>query len=360
MRIGIITFSCAFNYGAVLQCHALYSTIKSLGYDVDVVDYRPPYLFYPRPTLSVGTIIKYPYKSYKALPFYFSYRKYFDKFIFFEKKQWHLTQTVSSKDELSAIIDTYDCIVLGSDQIWNRNFNGGDEVWYGILNHTGKTKYVTYAASAGDAIFNNDDFNLLKRALSVLSFVSVRESKLANILLLNFSFKAQIVLDPTLLADEKVWRVWYKPIINKDYIVVYQARADNNVFRIAEELCKQMKVKKIVVLDSHPNVKQLGYKSFSASPSEFVSVIRNAKFVVTTSFHGTAFSIITEVPFYTLRLNDGADERTQHLLSSLGIADRLIDKLSTPQWANLNFQEVKRILNTQRKESLNFLKQSIT
>ena len=44
MKIGIITFQCAHNYGAVLQAYALKEYLKTLGYSVNIINYRPRYI----------------------------------------------------------------------------------------------------------------------------------------------------------------------------------------------------------------------------------------------------------------------------------------------------------------------------
>ena len=95
------------------------------------------------------------------------------------------------------------------------------------------------------------------------------------------------------------------------------------------------------------------------SPSEFISLIHNSQCVITTSFHGTAFSIINEVPFYTLYLNDGADGRSKELLNKLGLTERMVDKTASPQFTSINYNLVNKKLNILRSASQDFLKASI-
>lgn len=361
MKIGILTFHSAYNFGAVLQCHGLYETLRSLGHDVSVIDYRPSYLFFPRPRLGIGSFVLRPLKTLRALPFVFSYSRYYDRFETFVNKYWALSETITNCEILGKQVNEYDCIVVGSDQVWNKVHNGNDNVWYGIDRAKKSVRWITYAASAGDSVFDSDEVRRFEKSFNLFDYISVREEKLKNILsALKGSPSIVTVLDPTLLADEIVWCKWYKPIIKGKYIVIYQARPDDNVFRIANSLADELGVKKIIVLDNHANVKTNGHKQYPASPSDFISIIKNATCVVTTSFHGTAFSIITETPFYTLCLNDGADERSYNLLCQLNLTDRFISMSASPRYREIDFVPVKESLRQLRTFSICYLKEALS
>lgn len=324
MKVGILTFHCVLNYGAVLQCHGLYRTIKDLGHNVCVIDYRPSYLYSPRQEVGKRMWLTHPLKAYKIYNRTSYNRNLYDKFYNFQHNNWRLTEPIYNIQELKRITDTFDVIIVGSDQVWSPQLNKGDSAWYGFPDS--KAKWITYAASAGDACFTDADKTLLRKSLTNFSSISVREEILAKrISEISSDLHPQVVLDPTLLASSEIWKDWSKPIIKGDYIAVYQARANDNTFRIAEAIKEMKGIQNIVVLDNHSNVKRLGYEPYCASPCEFVSIISNAKFLITTSFHGTVFAIISGTPFYTLRLNDGKDERSVNLLSHFKLNERLID-----------------------------------
>lgn len=357
MKIGILTFHSAFNFGAILQCHGLYKTLEEMGHDVEVIDYRPNYLFFPRPTLGISSFInRHPLRTYKALPFVFSYRKFYDKFDSFINENWKLSNIATTNVGLTAYLNKYDIIVVGSDQIWNKIHNGDDPIWYGVIPGEHNAKWITYAASAGDALFDSQEKTRFINCIQNFKHISVREEKL-NIFLstLNKDKNIKTVLDPTLLANPNIWKKWYNPILKEKYIVVYQARANDNVFRIASDIAKQKGIDKILVLDNHANVKKNGHKQFIASPSEFISIIRNAECLITTSYHGTAFAIITEIPFYTLYLNDGADERSKNLLSQLNLSNRLIAASHTPKFSSIDYSSIRSKLTELRFSSMEYL-----
>lgn len=357
MKVGILTFHSALNYGAVLQCHGLYSTIKALGHDVYVIDYRPPYLYFPRPEVGKKQWLFHPIDAWKLYKSTSNWRTSYDKFLAFQKRYWKRTQPIFTADQLRTVTDLFDIIIVGSDQVWASKHNGDDPVWYGIKDS--KAKWITYAASAGDPQFTDEELVKLQDRLQSFTAISVREQKLGNLICDILGKSIPSVLDPTLLAAPEIWKPFCQPVIDGDYVVVYQARPDDNTFRIAEEIKKQLGVERIVVLDTNGNVKKLGYTPYCASPSEFVSIIANSKYLVTTSFHGTAFAIITGVPFFTLKLNDGADERSENLLSVLHMKSRFIDKNIHINISDYDIYSNIDILKSLRKDSLVYIENEL-
>ena len=96
MKVGILTFNCALNYGAVLQCHGLYTTIKSWGHDVQVIDYRPSYLYSPRPEIGKRRMLFHPLEAYNLFQKTAYWRHNYDSFWRFQKQPWSLTKTVTN------------------------------------------------------------------------------------------------------------------------------------------------------------------------------------------------------------------------------------------------------------------------
>lgn len=360
MKIGILTFHCAYNFGAVLQCYALYEYIRFLGHDSYIINYRPNYLATKKAKYRFRNIIsKHPFINIKKQITISIYRKSFNRYKNFEKTYMNLTRPVFDSNELANITKQLDYIIIGSDQIWNKNYNGNDPTWYGDFQGAEQSKIITYAASAGNIQNLSIELNLIKEKLGKLKYVSVREENLKE--LLSNYITTDCVLDPSLLIPPFMWEKFYNilPTPKKKYIVTYRAREDENVFRIAKELSKQLNTEIVTTNFSKDDFKPI-YKHKTLSPSEFVSLIKHAECVVTTSFHGTAFSIITQTPFYTLRLNDNADGRVENLLKTLGLLDRLIDKESTPIYKKIDYTTVNKKLDTVRKFSQEKLINNLT
>lgn len=360
MKIGILTFHCAYNFGAVLQCYALYEYIKYLGYECYVINYCPSYLATKKAKYKFKNIIsRHPLINIQKQIIISKYRKSFEKYKKFEREYMQLTKPIFDSHKLVEITNTLDYIILGSDQIWNKNYNGNDSTWYGDFYGANQSKIITYAASAGNIQNLSIELNQIKETLGKLKYVSVREEELKD-LLTNY-ITVDCVLDPSLLIPPFIWEKFYNllPTPKRKYIVTYRAREDENVFRIAKELAEQLDAE-IVTTNFGKNDFNSPYKHKILSPSEFVSLIKHAECVVTTSFHGTAFSIIAQTPFYTLRLNDNADGRVENLLKTVGLLDRLIDKESTPIYKDINFTSVNKRLDIVRKFSQEKLINSFT
>lgn len=139
--------------------------------------------------------------------------------------------------------------------------------------------------------------------LPLYKSISVRESSLIPTLkaLTHQNINIETVLDPTLMANPQIWDQFKKQIEKGKYILCYQARKSDDVFRIARNLSKFLDAK-IISVDLWDNSFQNGIKNIAASPDEFISLIKYATCVITTSFHGTALSIICNTPFYCLKL----------------------------------------------------------
>ena len=349
MKIGILTFHCSYNFGAVLQCYALQEYLKSLGHDVKILNYRPGYLETKEPNLKY--IVKHPLSAYSYLMRQFPLRKNrYRKFIEFEKQNYQLTEALYSKDDIEKNVNKLDVIVFGSDQIWCEKFNKQDSIWYGNFKHNENVKFISYAASAGDVIFSEIGTELMKTAIKEFKAISVREKKLADYI----EEKTEIVLDPTLMVPVKVYEDWFRPIINGSYILVRQARKDTYIYTLAKEVGQQLNAK-VITADMHENSFKDSDEVIACSPSEFVSLVKNARCVISNSFHGIAIALVTKVPFYATRLYDGGDERILYLLGLLDLIDRIVEKGDIPEYEDIDYKSVTEKLNFHRKNSQQFL-----
>lgn len=357
MKIGILTFHSAYNFGAVLQCYALYSTIEQeLGYDVEVIDYRPPYLATKRPQFHWKTFINR--RSWKFAERIAAVKKakcHYDKFEEFSNVNLCLSPVCESEGELKEICNRYDCVVVGSDQVWCRKYNGNDDSWFG-LDTSKELKWVGYAVSAGHTQYDSETLRTLVRRFDA---IGARELGLYNTLASCIKSNIAHVLDPTLLAPYSLWEKWHSPVLKEPYILTYQGRESDYTFTLANDMAKQLGVKKVVPVDFYSNVKGNGFETYVCSPNEFVALVKNASCVVTTSFHGTAFSVILGTPFYTIRLNDGADGRAQDLLDSINLSDRMVDVNSEVKFSTYDTVTVHDILNRLKEHSLKFLKTTL-
>lgn len=359
MKIGILTFHCAHNYGAVLQCYALQETLKRMGHDVEVIDYRPQYLLTPYNIFNKRRILsknqKFMIKSCirEILLLAARIKRYnaFDKFI---KNRLNLSDRVMERK----IPNCYDVYIMGSDQIWNPKITHGfDPVYFGYFDFKkSKRKYISYAASMEAKMLNVETKNFYIKALSNFDAVSVRETKLAELLKPLTSKKIETVLDPTLIADRSIWdSIIRKPNIKHKYVLVYQVRNNENTMRIASEIANQINAV-VIEVTAWLNICFRKNRFQCASPEEFLGLVKNAACVVTTSFHGTVFSIVFNRPFYCIQLDDYGDTRAQSLLRQIGLSERMIKKNLTPDFTEINYDDgINKCLSQLHEESLHYL-----
>lgn len=356
MKIGILTFHNAHNYGAMLQCYALQQYLLKCGHDVEVIDYRP-YFYqkqYERHTLSkcfrknIFLFLKNIYYNYILYNLrYFAFDRFLQQYIYVSK-------------ESMCIPDYYDAYIVGSDQIWNPSITDGfQDIYFCNFNFSkGKRKYISYAPSLEIRHLTLEEKVYLKRALSKFDAISVRE-KFSIPLLQPLTNKVITqVCDPILLGDISLWDPMIRiRHIKYRYVLVYQIRETSDAMVLARRIANQISGK-IVVLTARID-KKYDTKYQIASPSEFINYIYYADFVVTTSFHGCAFSILFNKSFYSFELGDEFDLRTTSLLQTVGLEHRMIDGIDNISISNINFDEVNSKLDKLKQESRLFLKEAL-
>lgn len=361
MKTGILTFHCADNYGAVLQCYATQEFIKSMGHDACVIDYRPDYLLRPYPLIHTqrircGNPLRAAVNLVKELihlP-----KRYLLKrgYRHFASTYLSLTATVT-RDTVPSTLDAY---VVGSDQVWNpRLTQGFDDVYFCRFPFPKENKkYIAYAASMEAKALDAAAENYYRETLQQFDALSVREKPLQQLLQPLTSQPVRQVLDPTLMVPTTVWdNLSAKVRLPEKYVLVYQGRSSHHTLRIAKEIALQMDAEVVVLGTWFSLERKLSYRS--VSPEGFIHAVRHAACVVTTSFHGTAFSIIFNRPFYTVRLNDGADSRSHSLLTTLGLDNRMIDTDAIPSFSSVDYTVANAQLEDWRTVSQEYLKEAL-
>lgn len=327
MKIGILTFHCAHNYGAVLQCYALQEYLKSLGHDVYVIDYRPEYIVSHRDYLRFNPKFLVT-KQIKLLPQVFwtglkLARVRNRKWVKFNNFKTHQLNLYPAKGFNG---NGFDLCIVGSDQIWNKQITGGrfEPIYFGVNFHC---PVISYAASTICDGFSQEDLAQLKQLLNGMQAVSVRENRLKNQLSPITGAKIAVVADPTLLAGVKPFEALVKKDFvsrNGKFLLVYVIHDDANLHRIARELAEKNNWE-LVEISAGFELKRFATKIYDAGIEDFVTLFKNAEFIVTNSFHGTAFSILFSKNFYAVRQHNGVDVRLDQLLSEFNLLDRFIE-----------------------------------
>ena len=349
MRIGILTYHRAHNYGAMLQAYALLSFLRSNGHNAELIDYWPLYhkhqyaLIRPITGKNIGYMIKNAIAD--ICTFWRRYKR-IQHFTSFEHSYLNLPKEIRYTSENALKDINYDCVIVGSDQIWrNRDSNNhhiGFDSTYFCQNINPSTRCISYAASMGIIQLSESDKATLQQYLKRFCTILVRENTL-NDLVHSLGYQAKVVLDPTLLLNKDQWNLSLpkKRFSSTRYVLYYELMPSAEATRFAQEKANSLGCKLLVMDARIPIIPKTGHISY-ASPIEFMHAIRDAEYVIATSFHGTAFSIIFEKQFLTLGLKKNAD-RVITLLSHLGLSQHYQEH---PNDCNdINYKTVQYKLN---------------
>ncbi|HWT76042.1 MAG TPA: polysaccharide pyruvyl transferase family protein [Mobilitalea sp.] len=362
MRIGILTFHRASNYGAVLQAYALQSAIRKLQPDCEIIDYRNEtmeaanHVFYimskkAGPKHILAALLNAPLRFYRKM-----------EFQSFRKRQLMLSEVIHPENK-SRCDELFDLLVVGSDQVWNDTITGFDKMFFLDIIKNNKKKY-SYAASFG---FHDIPALLTKEykdLLASFSWLSVREESGRQIINKLLKRDVLVHVDPTFLLGSDEWERLCLPVKKKGkYILIYSINKNINLIDFAKSLSKQKNLPIIYLLMDITSMKKYpGMKfAFSPSPQKFISLIKDADTVVTNSFHGTAFSVIFRKNFYVeVDYGDKYNDRIDSLLGNLNLRSRIITqpqfRLEEPV---IDWEETCTLLDAYRENSIEYLK-SIT
>lgn len=320
-KVGIITFFNAHNYGAVLQAYALSKKLDQLGYDNE---------FILDPNNSVG-------KQYQLLPnpkdySLIQYSKEVAKFLLDAKRKFArhkgFNEFIESKLQSSTLKSNHQFsnVVIGSDQVWNYNITQGlSDFYFGAYESMHSQNTISYAASMGNGMDEGLPTEQLTTYLNKLDSIGVREPSLSSFIKDRCKLDSEINLDPTLIIDKCDWdELCLNNGHTGDYVLVYQVVEHNAMQEVVEKIKSETQLD-VKVIGSKTSHKISSDVITTASPQEFLTLFKYAKMVLTTSFHGTVFSIINEKPFYTLKFNNAVDARSEALLHSVGLADRHVE-----------------------------------
>lgn len=334
MKIGITTFHRAHNFGAQMQMYALYNFLKKHGNDVWIFDYHcPPVedsymelnLFcHPRRflTKSIYSCFVLFLKCLRASIMGYQRMKC-QRFSDFLTNNFQLTRRFDKAEDLPV---DFDVLITGSDQLWSYYITEGRREVYFLDNKSSLAKMprkVAYAVSVEKSHYKEliEDKDYVRKALNSFHWVSVRERALADMLGNEIGIKADVVLDPSLfLTREDCLKIAIKPQVNH-YLCVYRVDHTSYLPKLAKRIAKEKNLKIVYI-----NAALKAYnKSECYGPCEILGYICYADAVLTSSFHGTAFSIINHKDFYSAY--DVPTERVQNLLKVLGLQNRFLVKL---------------------------------
>lgn len=327
MKVGIVTFHRAENFGAMLQAVALRTALTQLGHEAYFIDY------WPKAHAAV-------YQSWSTDEF--KHRSLASKCVYLAKNLilgYPMSKRHRNFEQfLNENISPYclpvdaeiDVAIYGSDQVWGRfSFLGSEFDSFFFGNNSIKTaRHISYAASMGNSQINEAESLFLVKHLTHFEKIGVREADVRDLLSSIGLNNVSLTCDPTLLIDGPQWRKMLKPerVVKKPYILFYNLLGNSFDVESIKQIAKQRGLR-LIMIRGVIDRRSLSRDEMSAvGPEKFLRLIRDAEFVFTSSFHGLAFSILFQKDFYASYSSKAA--RAQTLLSSIGLEDRLLAPMS--------------------------------
>jgi hypothetical protein len=368
MKICTITCHDVYNHGASLQAYGLMKYLMNRGHDVEIIDYKPDYLSnhfklwrIDNPKWEKNIFTKFIYFTFK-IPIRISERTKKKAFDSFTSRFLKITRIrYASNEELKKHIPHADAFICGSDQIWNcLHKNGKDPAFYLDFAPDNKIK-ASYAASFATDTIADEYTSMVKERVERLDAVSVREKSGVELLKrLNINKTAVNVVDPVFLLEKEDWDEMSTREFKEKYVLIYDFDNSELIKKIAMEIAAE-KGYKIYAL----YVGKLKYADeyFQLDgPETFVSLVKQAEFVISNSFHAAVFSVLYERLFVVVNRTEAINTRMRDLLHDLKLNDRLVDEnYDLDQLlTKIEYPESKDILNEKISFSKKYLQDALS
>ena len=365
MKIGIITWFTGSNYGTNFQAIALQYYLRNQGHEVNVINYEIPPSLKKRPFIK--KLLNQPRKYLVKI----GMKKYEAKIVERDKKLSNaiknkciLTKKINSKEEFVQVCNSFDLLICGSDQIWNPNWY--DRFYFADYDEI-NTKRISYAPSMGVNSIPEKILPEIRRSISKLKYISVREEKAADLLSPYLFKRPEVVIDPTLLLSKEEWDNIFPEKRHEagEYILAFFLNDERTHLCATKRFAKKYNCKLIIIPYKDTTYFQNADIRANAGLEELLDLIRNAKYILTDSFHMTVFSIIYRKQFYTFqRFEENAftsqNVRVTNLLELVNLSERLIpyQTMVIQEKKYIDYENQIKKLNFEIEKSKMFLKRA--
>lgn len=329
-KIGIITFHNSYNCGSMMQTYALQQFLRKKGIKSEIIDYYTPGQTDVYSVFNKNNSIKNLIINTLVFPFQKRIYNNNNKYAQFSEKNFVKSSRICTYNELEKL--DYSIVVSGSDQVWNITIPDVDDAYF--LPWAKNARKVAYAPSFGakNIAHNTNDIEKYKKFLNAFDALSIRENNGKQWIKDLIGKDVEVLIDPTLLLDETD----YNDILDNnctpknDYIFFYCPTFDISMCDFVKKVSRKYNLP-VIVWSAKSYYKKMVYRyGFKLpdyeNPSVYLSLIKNAKMIFTTSFHGSVFSTIYRKNFFVLKNGGmyGDDDRVKTLLESLFLMERLI------------------------------------
>lgn len=358
MVVKLLTLQCIKNYGSVLQTLATEKILGEYFQNVETIQYIRPDAAdknilnqWTKDTSGIKRIIKKIY----LYPMAYRYKKVFHSFL---NKYIHLTEQKYEKDEdfIQFPVDA-DAYCVGSDQVWNSNWNQGFLKAMFLEFAPDKAMKFSFCSSFGKTMLDEEEKAEIYPLLNRLQYISVRESTALKVLETIGINKGIHLLDPTLLIPSSFWSEIAAPRLIKDeYVLVYQLNPNQDFDNYTYKFAKRKGLKLVILGMRTRDLKKKGKTLLMPKVEEFLSLIKYAKFVITDSFHGTAFSLNFNRQFITIYPAEFST-RLYSILKWADLLNRRLDDYNNLEIADeeIDYTLINSKLELEQKRARNYL-----
>lgn len=372
MKVGILTYHNTLNFGAVMQCYALYKACSNLGAEVEIIDYRnwviknnvKPISMITRrgkEKINIKSIIKllcaYPMIKFKKA----SFEGFIKKNTMLSKKGY------DTREEILNASPEYDKYIIGSDQVWNYNINGMDTTYFMDFVKD-ESRIFSFSSSFGLEAIDEDKKKIYSSLLARIPEISVREQQGSKIIRDLTGKDAKVLCDPVFLIPKEEWISLINPNNrSKNSNICTYFLNYNTKEQFEREYNKKTDLKR------YKNVKLAGgitFKDFIdrnimvkifGGPLDYLKSIYDARYIFTDSFHATVFSILFEKNFVVfLSGNKGRDSRIINLLKLFNMENRIYNGSLSNLDERIDTERNKKICEEIRNEAIEYLKKNIS
>lgn len=366
--VGIITFHCSDNYGAMLQAYGLKMYLRNQGVLADIVPYEPffmvgrNWLIPYAPVASVYGNLRYSCGGMRShlrmgndfFRMKLNMKRFREKYLM--EKKYRKLRWPSQMKKLS-----YQYYIVGSDQIWNPDITFGlRKVYFGCFENRHKKKIIAYAASLGGSSLLPKYEKDFSKLLNHVDVISVREREAVSYVEKFCTKKISVVLDPVFLLSEECWRRVEVLPKKVRYILVYQTEENQEMLNYAKGLSEETNLQVVELGVNYKQNTEDFLIDYTAGPAEFLGYIHNAEYIITNSFHAVAFSIIYEKHFMAF-LHSKRGTRIRNILEVCGLKDCLYqDMLSSKVDKEIMWKQVKEKLREEIKFAEAFLDKNMS
>lgn len=387
-KIGIASVTYKENFGSALQTYATQYTLEKLGYDAKIFEIKSVHreIHVKKLLYYIGRIfdpVEFKYlfanlksrsrKSASASTDQYAQDMKVRKQVYsdFNRKWNKMLPAVKGWKGLAEQASEMDAVVVGSDQLWRPSNIVGS--FFTLEFVPDDIKKIAFSTSFGVPELPTQLHKHANKYLSRIEHISVRENTGAEIVR-NMSGKdATVVCDPTMLLTAEEWMHIQddKPFADGDYILMYLMGDNPEQRDFVKELSRKTGCRIIGLLHGATYIAYdedvADEKPFNVGPSEFVNLIRNAKYVCTDSFHCIVFSILNSTKFFGFRRwpdasKFSANDRLYTLLQFTGLERRMLygtEDVNACISDNIDFEKVLAKVDEKRRMSMDFLRNAL-